>query len=116
MWYALPYVPFNSIFFWILAHIFHLLSIHHILWEVRPDIFAINRISALLDSGKEVREVSIFFSSFSFLLFLVLSLLCPCLIQALLSRVFFPFFLTVKLRGFLFCLYRVVFRDADVLR
>ncbi|KIM86573.1 hypothetical protein PILCRDRAFT_815806 [Piloderma croceum F 1598] len=39
------------------AHILRLLSTHHILREVKPDVFANNRISALMDSGKEVRKL-----------------------------------------------------------
>ncbi|KAJ7171095.1 O-methyltransferase [Mycena filopes] len=37
-----------------LAHILRLLATHHILREVAPDVFAANRISSLLDSGKEL--------------------------------------------------------------
>jgi hypothetical protein len=38
------------------AHILRLLATHHVLREVTPnsDVFANNRISALLDTGKEV--------------------------------------------------------------
>ncbi|KIM86581.1 hypothetical protein PILCRDRAFT_774750, partial [Piloderma croceum F 1598] len=39
------------------AHILCLLSTHHILHEVKPDMFTNNRISALMDCGKEVREL-----------------------------------------------------------
>ncbi|KAL0959228.1 hypothetical protein HGRIS_014504 [Hohenbuehelia grisea] len=37
-----------------LAHILRLLATHHIIREVTPDVFALNRISSLVDSGKEV--------------------------------------------------------------
>jgi hypothetical protein len=49
--------PINDIFLLDAAHILRLLSTHHILREVKPDVFANNRISALMDSGKEVREL-----------------------------------------------------------
>ena len=39
------------------AHILRLLSTHHILRELTPDVFANNRISALMDSGKKVEEL-----------------------------------------------------------
>ncbi|KAF7303632.1 O-methyltransferase [Mycena indigotica] len=35
-----------------LAHILRLLATHHILREVEPDVFATNRISSLIDSGR----------------------------------------------------------------
>lgn len=34
-----------------------LLATHHILLEVSPDVFANNRISALVDSGKTIEEL-----------------------------------------------------------
>ncbi|KAJ7023063.1 O-methyltransferase [Mycena alexandri] len=40
-----------------LAHILRLLATHHLLREVAPDVFAANRISSLLDSGKAVDEL-----------------------------------------------------------
>ncbi|KAK0235425.1 S-adenosyl-L-methionine-dependent methyltransferase, partial [Armillaria nabsnona] len=40
-----------------LAHILHLLATHHILHEVAPGVFANNRISSLVDSGKSAQEV-----------------------------------------------------------
>jgi hypothetical protein len=46
-----------------LAHILRLLATHHILREVTPDVFATNRISSLIDSGKSTRELSEFQAS-----------------------------------------------------
>lgn len=40
-----------------LGHILRLLATHHITREVRPNVFANNRISAILDSGKAWEEV-----------------------------------------------------------
>ncbi|KAF8908192.1 hypothetical protein CPB84DRAFT_1744364 [Gymnopilus junonius] len=40
-----------------LAHILRLLAAHHILREVSPDVFALNRISSLVDSGKMFSEL-----------------------------------------------------------
>ncbi|PPQ92568.1 hypothetical protein CVT25_010511, partial [Psilocybe cyanescens] len=40
-----------------LAHILRLLATHHILRELAPDVFALNRISSLVDSGKTVAEL-----------------------------------------------------------
>jgi hypothetical protein len=40
-----------------IVHILRLLSTHHILREIRPDVFVNNRIGALLDSGKGVEEL-----------------------------------------------------------
>ncbi|CAL1710667.1 unnamed protein product [Somion occarium] len=37
-----------------LSHILRLLATHHITREVRPDVFANNRISSFMDSGKDV--------------------------------------------------------------
>ncbi|KAI0079225.1 hypothetical protein K474DRAFT_713866 [Panus rudis PR-1116 ss-1] len=37
-----------------LSHILRLLATHHITREVRPDVFANNRISSFMDSGKEL--------------------------------------------------------------
>jgi hypothetical protein len=54
------------------AHILRLLATHHILREAAPDVFAANRISSLIDSGKPLRElvakyvVSLLSPSFSF--------------------------------------------------
>jgi hypothetical protein len=60
------------------AHILRLLSTHHILREVRPDVFANNRISALMDSGKDSEGLKVLGRSvvsppfFSFLFFFLL--------------------------------------------
>ena len=40
-----------------IAHILRLLATHHILREVSPDVFALNRISSLVDSGKTFGEL-----------------------------------------------------------
>jgi hypothetical protein len=40
-----------------LAHALRLLATHHIVRETAPDVFAINRISSLLDSGKSLAEL-----------------------------------------------------------
>ncbi|KAJ3489203.1 hypothetical protein NLJ89_g11550 [Agrocybe chaxingu] len=40
-----------------LAHILRLLATHHILREVSPDVFSLNRISSLVDSGKPFTEL-----------------------------------------------------------
>ncbi|KDQ55518.1 hypothetical protein JAAARDRAFT_208779 [Jaapia argillacea MUCL 33604] len=40
-----------------LSHILRLLATHHIVHELRPDVFAINRISGFMDSGKSVSEI-----------------------------------------------------------
>ncbi|KAF8218100.1 hypothetical protein K438DRAFT_2006988 [Mycena galopus ATCC 62051] len=40
-----------------LAHILRLLATHHILREAAPDVFAANRISSLIDSGKPLRDL-----------------------------------------------------------
>ncbi|KIK63987.1 hypothetical protein GYMLUDRAFT_57032 [Collybiopsis luxurians FD-317 M1] len=40
-----------------LAHILRLLATHHILREVSPDVFANNRISSILDTGKPSEEL-----------------------------------------------------------
>ncbi|KAI1787760.1 S-adenosyl-L-methionine-dependent methyltransferase [Ganoderma leucocontextum] len=42
-----------------LSHIFRLLATHQIVREVRPDVFANGRISALLDSGKTPEQIRI---------------------------------------------------------
>ncbi|KAJ7348099.1 O-methyltransferase [Mycena albidolilacea] len=39
------------------AHILRLLATHHILREAAPDVFAANRISSLIDSGKPLCEL-----------------------------------------------------------
>ncbi|TFY80217.1 hypothetical protein EWM64_g3795 [Hericium alpestre] len=39
------------------AHILRLLATHHLLLERSPDVFALNRVSALLDTGKDFSEV-----------------------------------------------------------
>ena len=38
------------------GHILRLLATHHIIRECEPDIFALNRVSALLDSGRSFTE------------------------------------------------------------
>ncbi|KAI0041475.1 hypothetical protein FA95DRAFT_1548706 [Auriscalpium vulgare] len=40
-----------------ISHNLRLLATHHILLEKTPDVFALNRVSALLDSGKPFEEV-----------------------------------------------------------
>ncbi|KAK2462797.1 hypothetical protein APHAL10511_005188 [Amanita phalloides] len=40
-----------------LAHALRLLATHHIVREVAPDVFATNRISSLIDSGKSLEEL-----------------------------------------------------------
>ncbi|KAF8634693.1 hypothetical protein AX15_000751 [Amanita polypyramis BW_CC] len=40
-----------------LAHALRLLATHHIVREVAPDVFALNRISSLIDSGKSLEEL-----------------------------------------------------------
>lgn len=40
-----------------LAHVLRLLATHHILREVDPDVFALNRISSVIDSGKSLEEL-----------------------------------------------------------
>jgi len=40
-----------------LAHILRLLATHHILREVSPDVFTLNRISSLVDSGKSFADL-----------------------------------------------------------
>ncbi|KAF6752864.1 hypothetical protein DFP72DRAFT_442350 [Ephemerocybe angulata] len=40
-----------------LAHILRLLATHHIFKEVSPDVFGLNRISSLIDSGKNVDQL-----------------------------------------------------------
>ena len=42
------------------AHILRLLATHHILREVSPDVFALNRISSLVDSGKMFSQLKEF--------------------------------------------------------
>lgn len=39
------------------AHILRLLATHHILREISPDVFTLNRISSMVDSGKSVAEL-----------------------------------------------------------
>ncbi|KAK7689556.1 hypothetical protein QCA50_007348 [Cerrena zonata] len=41
-----------------LSHILRLLATHHITREVRPDVFANNRISSYLDSGKDLDSLT----------------------------------------------------------
>ncbi|KAJ6555116.1 hypothetical protein DFH09DRAFT_1038072 [Mycena vulgaris] len=40
-----------------LAHILRLLATHHLLREAAPDVFAVNHISSLIDTGKPIHEV-----------------------------------------------------------
>ncbi|CCM07183.1 uncharacterized protein FIBRA_09524 [Fibroporia radiculosa] len=42
----------------LLSHVLRLLATHHIVQEVRPDVFANNRVSGAIDSGKSIRELS----------------------------------------------------------
>jgi len=42
------------------AHILRLLATHHILRELSPDVFTLNRISSLVDSGKSFSELQSF--------------------------------------------------------
>ncbi len=39
-----------------LGHILRLLATHHLVREREPDVFALNRVSALLDSGRSFTE------------------------------------------------------------
>ncbi len=39
------------------AHILRLLAAHHLIREVRPDVFASNRITSLLDTGKTPEQI-----------------------------------------------------------
>jgi len=41
----------------VLAHTLRLLATHHILREVSPDVFTLNRISSLVDSGKSFADL-----------------------------------------------------------
>ncbi|KAI0954308.1 hypothetical protein AcV7_007575 [Taiwanofungus camphoratus] len=41
----------------LLSHILRLLATHHVLREVRPDVFANNRVSSAFDSGHSVAEL-----------------------------------------------------------
>lgn len=43
-----------------LAHILRLLATHHLLREVSPDVFALNRLSSLIDSGKSFAQLKQF--------------------------------------------------------
>ncbi|KAJ3569053.1 hypothetical protein NP233_g5308 [Leucocoprinus birnbaumii] len=40
-----------------LAHILRLLATHHIVRELSPDVFALNRISSTIDTGKDLRDI-----------------------------------------------------------
>lgn len=42
------------------AHVLRLLATHHILREVSPDVFALNRLSSLVDSGKTFAQLKQF--------------------------------------------------------
>ena len=39
------------------GHVLRLLATHHVTKEVRPDVFANNRISSAMDSGKSIEEL-----------------------------------------------------------
>ncbi|KAI0055292.1 S-adenosyl-L-methionine-dependent methyltransferase [Artomyces pyxidatus] len=39
------------------AHVLRLLATHHILLEVKPDVFALNRVSTIIDSGKSFDDL-----------------------------------------------------------
>ena len=41
------------------GHILRLLATHHITREVCPDVFANNRLSSFMDSGKDVKDLYI---------------------------------------------------------
>jgi hypothetical protein len=41
----------------LIAHVLRLLASHHILREVSPNSFALNRISSLLDTGKRFDDL-----------------------------------------------------------
>ena len=56
------------------AHILRLLATHHILREVTPDVFATNRISSLIDSGKSARELFEFQASGRYVVHVFLNL------------------------------------------
>jgi hypothetical protein len=40
-----------------LAHILRLLATHHIVRELSPDVFTLNRISSTIDTGKNVKDL-----------------------------------------------------------
>ncbi|KAF9261125.1 S-adenosyl-L-methionine-dependent methyltransferase, partial [Marasmius fiardii PR-910] len=40
-----------------LAHILRLLCVHHLVREISPNVFANNRVSSMIDSGKSVEEL-----------------------------------------------------------
>lgn len=40
-----------------LAHVLRLLATHHLVREIAPDVFAVNRISSLVDTGKPFEEL-----------------------------------------------------------
>ena len=48
--HALPFLLLS-------AHVLRLLATHHIIRERAPNIFTMNRISSLLDSGKSVAQL-----------------------------------------------------------
>jgi len=39
------------------AHILRLLATHHVVRELSPDVFALNRISSTIDTGKNVHDL-----------------------------------------------------------
>ncbi|KJA22483.1 hypothetical protein HYPSUDRAFT_649614 [Hypholoma sublateritium FD-334 SS-4] len=43
-----------------LAHVLRLLATHHLLREVSPDVFTLNRLSSLVDSGKTFEQIKTF--------------------------------------------------------
>ncbi|KAF9447111.1 hypothetical protein P691DRAFT_776367 [Macrolepiota fuliginosa MF-IS2] len=40
-----------------LAHILRLLATHHVVRELSPDVFALNRVSSMIDTGKRFQDV-----------------------------------------------------------
>ncbi|KAJ7434528.1 O-methyltransferase, partial [Mycena galericulata] len=40
-----------------LAHVLRLLATHHVVREVAPDVFALNRVSSLMDTGRPLEEL-----------------------------------------------------------
>jgi hypothetical protein len=48
---------FKNILTRLAGHILRLLATHHIVREVKPDVFGINRISGFMDTGKDARAL-----------------------------------------------------------
>jgi hypothetical protein len=40
-----------------LGHVLRLLATHHILREVKPNVFANNRVSSAFDTGKNIEDI-----------------------------------------------------------